>query len=207
MFASNLTGAALECSLDLGPFTTCTSPHTYTQLAEGEHFFQVRARGPHGIPDQSPAEYEWTVDLLPDTTIASGPPSQTLSTVANFDFLSNEPLAEFECALDGESFGSCPEPPSFIDLLQGTHELLVRAVDPGGQVDPTPAVYRWTVGPPPDTFVNSGPEEATESTTATFVFGSNRTDVTFECALDEAVENLFFQPCSADDDLQRPGLR
>ena len=83
-----------------------------------------------------------------------------------------------------------------MDLLPGLHELLVRAVDTRGQVDPTPAVYTWRIGPPPDTFVNVGPDEVTESNDAAFVFGSNLPGVTFECALDEAVENLFFTPCA-----------
>ena len=194
-FSADQFNATYQCSLDLASFTACTSPQSYNDLPEGDHIFQVRAVHPIGIPDQSPAVHEWTIDLVPDTFIDEGPPSQTLNPNAVFFFRSNEGFASFQCALDVPTYGSCPGDGQFLDLLVGSHVLRVRAVDPGGNIDPTPAVHRWTIGPLPDTFVNSGPEEVTQDRTATFVFGSNLPGVRFECALDEATEDLFFLPC------------
>ena len=119
-----------------------------------------------------------------------------MNPIAQFLFISNEPFVSFECALDSPTYGSCPSDGQFIDLLVGTHTLRVRAVDSGGNVDPTPEVYRWTVGPMPDTFIVAGPEEVTQETTAEFTFGSNLPGVHYECSIGEAAENLFFLPCT-----------
>ena len=195
-FSADQFNATFECSLDLALFVECTSPAVYTDVAEGDHVFAVRAvHAQVGIPDQSPAEHEWTVDLVPETTIDSGPPSQTLNPIALFTFSSNEADVDFQCALDGIVFNSCPGDGQFRDLVVATHVLRVRAVDSSGNIDPTPAVHRWTVGPMPDTFIVSGPDEIHPDADATFEFSSNLPGVRFECALDEMVEDLFFIPC------------
>ena len=85
-------------------------------------------------------------------------------------------------------FSSCEATHLFEGLLEGEHELLVRAVNELGTFDATPARHSWTIVPL-DTFIDSAPPEATEETTATFTFSSNHPgDVTFECLLDEALD-------------------
>ena len=194
-FAADRAGSTFECALDLEAFQPCSSGKTYTDLAEGEHVLSVQAISPEGWPDPSPATHEFTVDLPPQTNVDSGPPSLTLNPTAFFSFSSNEAGASFECSLDGAAFGSCGRDQEFANLTPGLHELLVRAVDSSGTPDATPAEYSWRIGPPIETTILSAPDEVSDSTTATFRFSSPAADVTYECALDEAVENQFFTPC------------
>ena len=47
-------------------------------------------------------------------------------------------------------YGSCETPYHLEDLPSGEHELLVRAVNVAGGVDPTPDEWEWTISPTPD---------------------------------------------------------
>ncbi|MFE8605091.1 adventurous gliding motility protein AgmC [Archangium violaceum] len=184
---SSEAGATFECSLDGAPFTSCTDPVTFTGLDERTHTLEVRAKDAAGNVDLTPASYTWTVDLTaPDTVIVSGPPSLTNSPSATFDF-SSEAGATFMCRLDAAlTFTPCSDPETFTALGDGEHRLEVSAVDAAGNMDPTPAVYTWTVDlTPPDTVIDSGPPARTNATSATFDF-SSETGATFECSLDGA---------------------
>ena len=77
----------------------------------------------------------------PETTIVFGPESLSTSTTAAFAFESDEAGATFECALDGATFAACPEPVRVHGPDDGAHALAVRAIDPSGNVDATPATY------------------------------------------------------------------
>ncbi|OJT25163.1 hypothetical protein BO221_12375 [Archangium sp. Cb G35] len=59
--SSNEPGVTYECSLDGAAYTPCTSPVTFTGLADGEHTLQVRARDAAGNVDATPATWTWTV--------------------------------------------------------------------------------------------------------------------------------------------------
>ena len=80
--------------------------------------------------------------------------ASTVSTTANFTFSSNDPLATFECSLDGESFGSCAtphlrgEPPA----PASTSCSCARRTTPAPSTR-RPASYSWTVRPLPDTAI------------------------------------------------------
>ncbi len=60
-FSSNEDDVTYECSLDGGAFTPCTDPVTFTNLAEGTHTLEVRARDSAGNVDPTPATATWTV--------------------------------------------------------------------------------------------------------------------------------------------------
>jgi large repetitive protein len=152
-FSSNEAGSTFKCSLDGARFTACTSPHTYSGLALGEHSFLVRATdaAKPANTDPTPAAWIWTVGsgppdtTPPETTIDSAPPSTTTSTSATFAFSSNEPGSTFQCALDGAAFAACTSPRSYSGLATGPHTFQVRATDAAGNTDPAPATYRWTI--------------------------------------------------------------
>ncbi|HET9324387.1 MAG TPA: hypothetical protein VFO03_10955, partial [Gaiellaceae bacterium] len=125
----------------------------------------------------------------PDTTITSlGPPSPTNQTSASFTFSSNEPGSTFQCRLDGAAFAACTSPQAYPGpLAAGSHTFEVRATDPAGNVDGTPASRTWTIDTtPPVTSISSGPPAVTNLTSASFTFTSNEPGSTFQCRLDGA---------------------
>jgi hypothetical protein len=61
VFHANDGASALQCKLDGGSFTSCTSPFTTPHLADGGHTIQVRGRDALGNLDPSPASRSFTV--------------------------------------------------------------------------------------------------------------------------------------------------
>jgi outer membrane protein OmpA-like peptidoglycan-associated protein len=134
-----------QCSLDGGSFTTCTSPVTFTGLAEGNHTLEVRAADGAGNVTPTATMYLWRVDTTPpDTAITIKPAALTNSTHAGFGHTSDESPVTYECSLDDAPFTPCPSSP-FTGLADGDHTMAERATDAAGNVDPTPATWAWTV--------------------------------------------------------------
>ena len=80
----------------------------------------------------------------PDTTA----PDTSIQTVATtgpgavFQPGSNG-TATYRCSVDGGAFTVCAPAVTLTDLTPGWHTLAAQAVDPAGNVDPTPAQTRW----------------------------------------------------------------
>ncbi|RMF14688.1 MAG: hypothetical protein D6761_09090 [Candidatus Dadabacteria bacterium] len=62
-FSCNESACTFECALDGATFIACTSPQTYTGLADGSHTFSVRARDAAGNVDPTPATASWIVNV------------------------------------------------------------------------------------------------------------------------------------------------
>jgi Bacterial TSP3 repeat/Right handed beta helix region len=130
-----------------------------------------------------------TDTAAPETAIDSGPSGMTTSTSASFGFSANEGASSFECKLDGGSWVSCASPKTYGSLVLGTHIFSVRATDPAGNTDASPALHSWAVQAPPDTTapdttIDTGPTGSTTSTSASFGFSANEGGSSFECKLD-----------------------
>jgi hypothetical protein len=81
----------------------------------------------------------------PDTTLTRKPKDKTKKKTATFEFTSSEPGSTFECQLDGkETFKACTSPTT-VKVKKGKHDFMVRATDPAGNADPTPATDAWKV--------------------------------------------------------------
>ncbi len=132
---------------------------------------------------------------LPETTLLSGPSGYSRVAEVTFTFAANDARFSFECSVGSADFAACATPHSFT-APEGYHYFRVRAVTPGGEVDPTPAARGFTVDTvPPETELLFGPTTEGSSVTATFGFRILGTDpgASFECALDAAA----YAPCSS----------
>ena len=90
--------ASFECKLDAGSFGSCTSPQSYSSLADGSHTFQVRAIDGVGNVDPTPASFTWSIDATaPSVTInqASGQSDPTGFSPINFTAVFSEPVTGF----------------------------------------------------------------------------------------------------------------
>jgi Tol biopolymer transport system component len=61
-FSSSQSGSRFECKLDKRRFRSCRSPFE-RRLKPGRHVFRLRAIGPAGVPDPTPAIFRWTILL------------------------------------------------------------------------------------------------------------------------------------------------
>jgi hypothetical protein len=110
----------------------------------------------------------------PDTTITSRPAGGTPFTNADFGFVASQPDATFECKLDGGGWTACSSPDHYTGLLDGSHTFQVRAMDPAGNVDATPASVTWTVDTtlPAVSLTSPANGTATTDTTPSFAGGA-----------------------------------
>ena len=145
-FSSSEAGSSFECRVDSGSFAACGSPHTTAQLADGSHTFQVRATDPLGNTDPTPGSSTFTVDATPpQTTIDSGPSGATNDPTPTFAFSSSKAGSSFQCRVDSGAFAACSAPYTTAPLADGSHTFQARAIDPIGNVDPTPGQRSFTL--------------------------------------------------------------
>ena len=153
-FTSSEPGSTFQCRLDGSEWSACAGPTKhYSGLADGEHNFEVLGTSAAGTVDAVPASRTFTVDTAaPETVIDSGPTGAISEASARFGFSSSEPGSRFECRLDAASWAPCTNPTSYDSLAGGFHDFSVRATDPAGNVDASPAGRSFSVEVP------AGPE-------------------------------------------------
>jgi subtilisin family serine protease len=139
-----------SCMVDGAMPTPCTSPVTYSSLADGEHEFSVVAED--AVGNGQTTSRSWTIDTSPPTlAITEGPSGTTTETGATLRFTATDPHGPVttECSLDGAIFAACTSPTFYGPLAVGGHEFKVRAEDALGHA--TTATRNWTVtaSPPP----------------------------------------------------------
>ncbi|QIG45111.1 hypothetical protein G5V58_22185 [Nocardioides anomalus] len=142
-FTGGAATARLECSLDGGGWQTCTSPATTPPLADGAHSFAVRAVTAAGVVQATPASTSFSVDATaPDTLFTKKPQKRFFKQKVKFKFASTEPGSKFQCQLDNKGWKNCSATWKF-NTKVGKHVLLVRAQDSAGNLDASPARYKF----------------------------------------------------------------
>jgi hypothetical protein len=139
----------------------------------------------------------------PDTAITAAPPARGNSSSASFSFTATKAGSTFACRLDASAFAACVSPQSYSGLADGSHTFQVRATDPAGNTDPTPASYTWTVDTtPPGTSITAAPPAVSISRSASFSFTATEAGSSFACRLDASA----FAPCVSPQSYSGLGL-
>ncbi len=180
----NVTGttepdAVVEVLLDgsLAGTTTASGTGAFiftatVALSQGGHTAAARARdGANNLGPLSAPRAFSVDDVPPETTLLSTPANPSNSSSPQFSFSSNEGGSTFECAIDAAAFAPCPSPFGYTGRSDGSHTFQVRAKDPAGNVDPTPAQFDWVIdatAPAAPVILQPAPGTALAVTTLTF---------------------------------------
>jgi hypothetical protein len=168
-----------KCQLDGGGLTACTSPKSYSSLADGSHTFQVEAVDADGVAT-AVASFTWTVSTAAPT-ITAKPSSPSANSSPSFSFIHPAGAYTFKCQLDGGGLSACTSPKSYSSLADGSHTFQVEAVDADGVVTPA-RTYTWTINTSAPT-LTAQPGNPTNQTSATFTFTDAPYSL-FTCKLD-----------------------
>ncbi len=140
---------AFSCQIDGGPPQPCASPFVVpTPLGDGGHGFAVSGVDVAGREGNSGSVFFEIDATAPRTSIVKRPPkllrTARLSARGIFRFRSNEPGSTFVCKVDRGPLRDCG-PKLDRRFRVGRHAVRVRARDRAGNLDPTPAVFRFRV--------------------------------------------------------------
>ncbi|MDQ1713440.1 MAG: large repetitive protein, partial [Frankiaceae bacterium] len=192
----------IQCRLDTAAFAPCTSPVARTDVPDGAHTFEVRARDKAGNLDASPGRFPFAVDTTaPDSTITSGPPAVTRENVGTFEYSATDAIAgvdHLECSFDDEPFFECTTPYVATDRGDGIHNLRIRGVDNLGNVEGTPARRQWGIdNVPPKSAFTAKPEASMTGPDTSFAFEGVELGAagvaSWTCTLDGAA----YTPCTS----------
>jgi len=131
--------ASFQCSLDSTAATSCSSPQSYSGLADGSHTLTASAVDAAGNVDPVGASASWYVDSSAPTVVFDSPPDASVTQgsgsiafhAADVDDSSG---FSFTCQLDGGTAASCTSPYPYSFSSSGNHQLSVTASDPAGNV-------------------------------------------------------------------------
>jgi hypothetical protein len=139
---------AFSCQVDGGPPQPCASPFTVpVALGDGRHGVAVSGTDLAGRSGSGAVSFE--IDTRrPRTKIVKHPPklirTHRRSVRARFRFASNEPGVTFVCKVDRGLLRFCGRRISR-RFGEGKHAVQVRARDRAGNLDASPAVFRFRV--------------------------------------------------------------
>jgi hypothetical protein len=145
-FLANEQDVVFLCRVDEAAFRICPATMTLAPpLPDGTHELLVYGLDPGGNLDFETQLFE--VDTTaPDTRIFRGPRGLIQRQRVSFAFRSDDSDATFQCRMDERRFRPCASPQAYRELSHGDHLFRVRARDRAGNVDPSPAHRRFTVG-------------------------------------------------------------
>ena len=205
-------GNTVECRLDGGQWSACSSPWQLPQLDPGSHSIAIRQTSPSNVTSPE-ATRSWTIDIEPpgNPRITDGPPQFTNVLAPSFEF-DGEVGAAFECRLErpgsSGSWQTCSSPFSVSGAtINGiTYTLRVRQTDLAGNVSVSEDFRSWTLDrtPPLAPPVSGVPTGTVKFDSASITFSSTEAGVTFECSTNESAWIACQSPVSLEELPQGP---
>lgn len=125
-------GMSPTCQLDTGAQVTCTSPHTFANVADGNHTITVRAQDAAGNVGSATTS-QFRIDTVgPTLAFTEQAPASWPVNYFDYRFTVGD-SATVECAVDGGAFAPCSSPRAVTSLSYGVaHTLSVRGTDAAG---------------------------------------------------------------------------
>ncbi|MGE5182986.1 MAG: Ig-like domain-containing protein [Acidobacteriota bacterium] len=184
----------VTCQLDGTTPGACTSPKSYTGLADGSHKFTLVGSDTAG--NQTTKTYSWTVDTTPPTlAITSTTPTAnpTNSKTMAIAFTTGD-AATVTCQLDSGSPAACTSPASYMGLADGSHTFTLSGSDAAGNT--ATKSYSWSVDTTPPTLAITSVTPVANPTnlqtmTVAFTVGDS---ATYTCQLDNGTPNACASP-------------
>ena len=175
-----------SCSVDDGPPQACMSGFVPpADLADGDHTITVATTGLGGTTSSTALVRVDTT--APNTTITDGPPPfDPGNEVHPLRWEVDEVGVSIECRLDGVLVSDDCEEDSFRTFNlpdDGPHEITLTAIDLAGNVEPEPAVYRWTLDRrAPNVTITQAPAARSSDATPEVEFSGDEAGLTFACS-------------------------
>lgn len=201
-FAGTAEAIAFECAIDApsytGPFSACSSPKTFSDLADGDHTIQVRAKDKDG--NLGPAiKHVVTVDTaVPNMQITRKPPAQSNINGPVLEYSAEKRGMTYQCSLvpvgTTPSFEGCSGVSVYRDLKHGTYRFTVVGTDWVGNESTISYDFMVDLEPPVIDLVP--PSNLTSTNAPQFTFTANE-KATYECSLVLTSQPDAFAPCSS----------
>lgn len=189
-FTSTEDGSTFQCQIDNGSYTTCTSPKSYSGLADGNHTFSVKVTDQADNNDPTPDTYTWTIDTLPPSISINPVDSPTNSINQTITGTVEEGAKVYvvtdTTASDGpaNAIGTTWSY-NITGLVEGVNNITVTATDLAG--NPETAKSSITLDTiAPNTYITNQPPNLSNSNSATFEFTSTEDNSTFQCEIDDS---------------------
>jgi hypothetical protein len=172
----------VQCKVDSGIFTACSSPLSIHNPSDGDHTVTIKGTDPSGNTGQ--ADKTLKLYTLPLTTITS-PTEGALVNKRPVPVTITRTKGVATCSIDGGAFSACA---SSYNLPDGPHTLAAKSLDDfsGPRVGPT-VTRSFTVDTtPPDTTISDGPTDGLLTNLQATSFGfTSEPGATFQCSIDD----------------------
>jgi hypothetical protein len=144
---SSEAGSTFVCSLDGAAFSNCLSSSTISNLSVGNHSYVARAVDAAGNVDLLGSSFTFYIEAPIQTFITSTNPADVLTNFAfmTFTFTASRAASGYVCSIDGVAFTACNSGVNYIELIDGVHSFIVKAIDLNGVMDIVGASHAWTV--------------------------------------------------------------